>query len=539
VQYRRICLLLAIAVVVAAAASSVAAPNFVVIGSDQAPIIYIKGTGTNIGLYAGVAYEAPAAAAKAGRFSEVGVIRSFRGGQFRNGSGGQGMGKINAAMVDPLWYNPPRDARFLSACDNGMYSHPALGTRPFSLSTSSSSELFEIKPVDEFELNDTGVTEILLPVLCVNQDQDVPIPDRDSFYTESDLTTTAEQAYVGIYRWDKYLNDSLIEKFWTRNDSIFYMAGGLSSADVVLAINSVLVLDSNSYMDPPENLYTVSHGYLLPSFAQYALWAALESQDSATFLDAYNVIRAQNGLGAVDMNYVRGYLQMTHMVLHFGAFDALKAGFDKPDSAEFAPVLDLEPYAFIQTDLTEYASRWNGPGIPFSAYHSFDCDGPIDSLKWECDGDIQYDGTYGVRISYTTQSPGSPTPVVLTVYDSSGQTASDTVMVPYTDGIITDVEDEPSALPADFELRQNYPNPFNAATSIPFTVRRTAFVEIRIINQLGQTVCTVVEDYYRPGSYQATWDGKNQRGDDVASGVYLYQISADAFVAAKKLLLLR
>jgi hypothetical protein len=107
-------------------------------------------------------------------------------------------------------------------------------------------------------------------------------------------------------------------------------------------------------------------------------------------------------------------------------------------------------------------------------------------------------------------------------------------------------ESEEEILTGDFSLEQNYPNPFNLTTTIPFTVhgeRRTVNSPVRtalaIHNILGQKVRTLVNEEKLPGQYRVMWDGKDEKGNEVGSGVYLYQLKAGDFQQTKKMILLK
>ncbi len=92
--------------------------------------------------------------------------------------------------------------------------------------------------------------------------------------------------------------------------------------------------------------------------------------------------------------------------------------------------------------------------------------------------------------------------------------------------------------PSVFSLGQNYPNPFNPATVIPFSLASPARVTLRIYNVMGQTVCTVFDDYMNAGPHSVTWTGMDDRGSRVSAGVYLYRLQAGAHAVTKKMLLL-
>lgn len=102
----------------------------------------------------------------------------------------------------------------------------------------------------------------------------------------------------------------------------------------------------------------------------------------------------------------------------------------------------------------------------------------------------------------------------------------------------TGVSDIPSP-PASFQLEQNYPNPFNPATTIPFLVQVQSKVEIRVFDVTGRLIKTLAERLYAPGRYWVEWNGKNDDGEIMASGVYLYEMVAGGNREAKRLVLIR
>jgi len=106
------------------------------------------------------------------------------------------------------------------------------------------------------------------------------------------------------------------------------------------------------------------------------------------------------------------------------------------------------------------------------------------------------------------------------------------------DEIITDVAElEPIH---DFKLEQNYPNPFNPSTIISYSLPQAAVVNIVIYNMLGQTVRTLVEmRNHSAGTYEVNWNGKDDSGNLVSSGTYIYRMIAGSIVESRKLTLLR
>jgi len=107
-----------------------------------------------------------------------------------------------------------------------------------------------------------------------------------------------------------------------------------------------------------------------------------------------------------------------------------------------------------------------------------------------------------------------------------------------------DVKDDPSGgiagiIPKAFSLSQNYPNPFNAVTVVSFALPKTGHVKLEIYNILGQKVKDLVDEVVTAGYKKVVWDGKNNSGTDVASGVYFYRIKTQDFVEVMKMTLLK
>jgi len=93
--------------------------------------------------------------------------------------------------------------------------------------------------------------------------------------------------------------------------------------------------------------------------------------------------------------------------------------------------------------------------------------------------------------------------------------------------------------PTTFALSQNYPNPFNPETKIRFQLPEDVHVTLSIYNMLGQKVCMLVDKQMSTGFHTIKWDGRNNFGTAVASGVYLYAIQAGKYYEKKKMVLMR
>jgi hypothetical protein len=106
--------------------------------------------------------------------------------------------------------------------------------------------------------------------------------------------------------------------------------------------------------------------------------------------------------------------------------------------------------------------------------------------------------------------------------------------------IITYVHDPYNdAIPDKFALFQNYPNPFNPSTTISFDLPTECTVSINIYDINGRQIKTHTSSRYTAGSHQIQWDGRDDRGNPVASGIYVYRINAGKFSQSRKMMLLK
>jgi hypothetical protein len=102
----------------------------------------------------------------------------------------------------------------------------------------------------------------------------------------------------------------------------------------------------------------------------------------------------------------------------------------------------------------------------------------------------------------------------------------------------TEVAMSPAA-PTDFTLGQNYPNPFNPATTIPFNLAKNGDVELTIYNLRGQLVKNLVTGYQPSGQHQVVWNGHDENGEIVPTGVYFVRLATNGQAVAKKLNLIK
>lgn len=128
-----------------------------------------------------------------------------------------------------------------------------------------------------------------------------------------------------------------------------------------------------------------------------------------------------------------------------------------------------------------------------------------------------------------------------TMNDSSGNLIDSTV-IDYICGSITlnstGIADEWQNRPEGFELGQNYPNPFNANTSFTLAMPKSGSYSVRIYNLAGQMVRTF-EGEAPAGRQILTWDGTDQNGKPVSSGIYFYKAETGKSVSVKRMILIK
>jgi flagellar hook assembly protein FlgD len=103
----------------------------------------------------------------------------------------------------------------------------------------------------------------------------------------------------------------------------------------------------------------------------------------------------------------------------------------------------------------------------------------------------------------------------------------------------TGIEDSEIGIATNYQLEQNYPNPFNPSTSIEYYIPSTSDVKVEIYNLLGSKITSLFEGKQSAGSHTLTWNGKDQSGNPVASGIYFYKLSTPNFSETKKMMLMK
>ena len=112
------------------------------------------------------------------------------------------------------------------------------------------------------------------------------------------------------------------------------------------------------------------------------------------------------------------------------------------------------------------------------------------------------------------------------------------VFITGLEDVTPDMPDDEDLIPQNFHLYPNYPNPFNSGTTIEYDLPLQKYVRLSIYNILGQSVRVLVDETQEPGYYRYGWDGTNDRGERVHTGLYLLRLDTGRWVLTRKMMLL-
>jgi len=183
------------------------------------------------------------------------------------------------------------------------------------------------------------------------------------------------------------------------------------------------------------------------------------------------------------------------------------------------------------------------------------------TVVWNCtnaNGDTVPDGWYRIRCEYTTkhaQGPWTPadyiqfykgaSPLDMTFndYNYDNRVAFSGMSLVYMPSV-TDINSEESLnVINNYLLHQNYPNPFNPSTTIEFEVpysdQLNNTISMKVFNSSGQIVSILYEGIITGGKYETSWNGKNESGISLPSGIYYLQLKAKDFTQTRKMMLVR
>ena len=137
--------------------------------------------------------------------------------------------------------------------------------------------------------------------------------------------------------------------------------------------------------------------------------------------------------------------------------------------------------------------------------------------------------TEPVQFTATKINPDKRSTVIVTVYDvGNNEITCDPVVTRLAAGV-----------PEQFELGQNYPNPFNPTTKITFKLPEAATVNLTVYDVAGREVATLVREPMEAGTFEVEWNGRDNAGRMLPSGMYLYRLNAGTFTDSQTMVLLK
>ena len=255
-------------------------------------------------------------------------------------------------------------------------------------------------------------------------------------------------------------------------------------------------------------------------------------------------LNASKFLGADPVNSKLRLRTVTDLRTEYDGFYADNIAIGMYTSEEIDPIILNVPVLEDILDTTDYAV-WavisdDGSVALVNLYYSLN-DGEFAAIEMNKIDDFKYESAI----------PGQPAGTTVSYYVEAVDNDSNVTTVPVgapwfsysfkVDFIIgTDLETQ---LPKEFSLLQNYPNPFNPQTEIRYELPEAANVRLTVYNLLGQELSTIVDNQQEAGFHKATWFGRNNNGQSLASGVYIYKLTANShtrsFKQVRKMVLLR
>ncbi len=347
-------------------------------------------------------------------------------------------------------------------------------------------------------------------------------PNLPVFYTRQDL-----QGF-NVYRDNNLLNTELfLETFYDDFD----VENGTTYTYYVTAVyvegesepsNEVVVTPNPIYLPPPTNLtYEIIDTTLLLS------WDEPDIDELPLILYGYNVYRNSELIMELldDTTYL--YEDLIPGIYTFYVTAVYDLGESGPSN-----VVEISTSPPPPTNLTyevlDYVSvslMWDEPVfygynlIGYNVYRDEEVINPAPVQEtFFLDCCLIPDNTY--------------TYYVTALYDEGESGSSNEVVVYVTSA-------DENFLPITTKLLSNYPNPFNPLTTISFALAEPGITKIEIYNNRGQRIITLIDDYMEIGQHRVTWNGRDNRSQEVGSGIYFYRMNSGDYLETRKMILMK
>jgi hypothetical protein len=200
-------------------------------------------------------------------------------------------------------------------------------------------------------------------------------------------------------------------------------------------------------------------------------------------------------------------------------------------------LLTKEPYSYKVLDWMDYSpDPANDVATDSTRYHMTADPGFDTTMTAGGDGSI-----YSLNAGAYTIAAGDSVTLTYAIgyadVESELFAVADSAQKKYDNVLVSVERATDSRLPKSLSLQQNYPNPFNPTTTIQFELSNNANIKLAVYNLQGQLVKVIAAGDFKAGSHLAVWDGKDNLGREVGSGIYIYRLNADEATLSKKMLL--
>jgi hypothetical protein len=316
----------------------------------------------------------------------------------------------------------------------------------------------------------------------------------------------------------------------------------ITIADVRKDLNGDLVADRSVTKDTVffyGVINSPNYGVSYPQLANFI-------QDSTGGLEVFGYTLPDPPLVPGDSIYVigtvaqyKGLVEVTPLAIdsaHFGVLKHnAKVAVKKPTLHAFMQNPESYEGQLVELDTLYKASgTWPAAGAGASIYVTNAA--KTDTIQLYIDSDTDIDGStepkypinlVGVISQYKAAAPWNAGYEIMPRY-----------LTDITPIVVTGLADA-SGLPTVYSLSNNYPNPFNPSTQIKFALPQTSMAKLIVYDMLGREVKTLVNNTLNAGYFNITWDGSNNHGVRVSSGMYIYRLEAGTFTQSKKMMLLK
>ncbi|MFC1726191.1 putative Ig domain-containing protein, partial [candidate division KSB1 bacterium] len=309
--------------------------------------------------------------------------------------------------------------------------------------------------------------------------------------------------------------------------SILYF--GSAGSGVFRRMITPILPANNLSADVQNHAVTLNWNFddLNSNFSKYNVYRSAEYFENITGLSPYAAISGLNSRTYTDENIEKG-------IQYYYAVTTVDVNsYENPHFYVLGPVVDYGTSitsAFLDTAFVNisYVDTLQAQGgeLPFT----------WEIIQGSLPAGLNLDTYSGIIAGIPTSSGTFTFTIQVTDSHSSPYTDTNefTLMVAWPASV-----DDETDVPDKMVLHQNYPNPFNPETTIRYDLSKRSNVIIRIYDILGKEIKTLVSGRKPAGYYNAVWDGRNNNGEKVSSGLYIYQIIAGDFVQSKKMVLLR